>query len=151
MHNTHTSMPLLLWPKQFPKLRQIPDAASTSVVAGRGGNKKTQKRKKKTTSNLFPPTVYLKSFEERNGSNNNTRAKKESKVPEGTAADNDGMKEQEEEEAEAGDKAPAGARTGSGMQRSAPDVAAAIANLCRKKESEAKQCDTRRGCGLLRA
>jgi hypothetical protein len=77
------------------------------------GNKKTQKRKNKTTSNLFPPTVYLKSFEERNGSNKNTRAKKGSKVPEGTAAVNDGMKEQEE--AEAGDKAPAGARTGSGM------------------------------------
>jgi hypothetical protein len=83
------------------------------------GNKKTQKkeRKIKRTSNLFPPTVYLKSFEERNGSNNNTRAKKGSKVPEGTAAVNDGMKEQEEEEeeAEAGDKAPAEARTDSGM------------------------------------
>lgn len=113
MHNTHTSMPLLLWPKQFPKLRQIPDATSTSVVAGREGTKKHKKGKNKTTSNLFPPTVYLKSFEERNGSNNNTRAKKGSKVPEGTAAVNDGMKEQEE--AEAGDKAPAGARTGSGM------------------------------------
>jgi len=39
------------------------------------------------------------------------------KKAEGTAAVNDGMKEQEEEEeeAEAGDKAPAGARTGSGM------------------------------------
>jgi hypothetical protein len=105
-------MPLILWPKQFPKLRQIPDAASTSVVAGRGGTKKHKKKEKKTTSNLFPPTVYLKSFEERNGSNNNTRAKKGSKVPEGTAAVNDGMKE---EEAEAGDKAPAEARTDSGM------------------------------------
>jgi hypothetical protein len=89
---------------------------SFNIGSGRKrGNKKTQKRKKnKKTSNLFPPTVYLKSFEERNGSNNNTRAKKGSKVPEGTAAVNDGMK-QEEEEAEAGDKAPAGARTGSGM------------------------------------
>jgi hypothetical protein len=37
------------------------------------------------------------------------------KKAEGTAAVNDGMKQQEEEEAEAGDKAPAGARTGSGM------------------------------------
>jgi hypothetical protein len=45
-------MPLLLWPKQFPKLRKIPDAASTSVVAGREGTKKHKKRNKK--NNVHP-------------------------------------------------------------------------------------------------
>jgi hypothetical protein len=82
------------------------------------GNKKTQKKEKKKKNNEQPiSTNGLPSFEERNGSNNNTRAKEGSKVPEGTAAVNDGMKEQEEEEeeTEAGDKAPAGARTDSGM------------------------------------
>jgi len=39
-------MPLLLWPKQFPKLRQIPDAASTSVVSRKRGNKKNKKKEK---------------------------------------------------------------------------------------------------------
>jgi len=41
-------MPLLLWPKQFPKLRQIPDAASTSVVRRKRGNKKKKQKKGKT-------------------------------------------------------------------------------------------------------
>ncbi len=55
-------MPLLLWPKQFPKLHQIPDAASTSVVAGRGGTKKHKKGKTKQRATYFHQRFTLKAL-----------------------------------------------------------------------------------------
>jgi hypothetical protein len=56
-------MPLLLWPKQFPKLRQIPDAASTSVVSRKRGNKKNKKKEKtKQPATYFHQRFTLKAL-----------------------------------------------------------------------------------------
>jgi hypothetical protein len=78
-------MPLLLWPKQFPKLRQIPDAASTSIVAGRGGTKKHKKRKgkKKERATYFHQRFTLKALKREMEAITILGQRKEVKYPKG--------------------------------------------------------------------